>query len=1038
MEGSTRLRLLLPALAALAFGLPVFAQEQRGSIEGVITDAQGGVVPGTTVEARNASGGVLASTSDLAGVYRFPSVVPGTYTITATLSGFRETKVSNVRVALGQAIKVPLVLQLGAVTEAIEVVAEAVVNTKKTDRSTNIREEFVNLMPKDRDFTSLVTQAAGAYIDRRQGGLSLDGGTVAENKYIVDGVETNNPETGQNGMAVVTDFVEEVQVKSSGYQAEFAGAVGGVVNVITKSGTNAFHGSVYGYFQNDALGFFREPAYGVVNQSSSNIQYTDGRKSLRLTPGTSSNQSDYITYPKDNFSRIEPGFSLGGPIARDRAWFFVSYNPQFQTTERTAPLSNGSSITREEQRTTNFVTANLSAQLGRKARARVAWNSNQTRIEGLLPNPEGNTSPTTNFNVDNIYPNRSLSGNLDYTASSTLYFGVRAGYYVQDHYDRGKPTATYFRFENSNVGLSGVPPQLQHSEGFQSSGSNRQVMKDYFSRVSAQADLTWFVSAGGSHEIKAGVQLDRLHNIVQDVEAGNRVIVTWDESFDSAVPNSRGAFGYYTVRANSLAFPDLGFGTTGDVTATNLGLFLQDSWTIGKKLTLNLGLRTEKEQVPIYNTEEPAPVDNIVDYGFKDKLAPRLGAAYDLKGDGAWKLFGSFGIFYDITKLEMPRGSSGGDKWLDYIYTLDTPDFMSIDPAGCPPACPGRLLAGPFNRRAVHWETVDYQNMKPYNVMEWSGGVEHALNARTSVSLRYVHKNIRDAVDDVGFLGDPRSVGLDSSGQVTFTPCQPGGECDEIYFTANVGQSVTASVPTRNGTRLPFPLAKRSYDGVELVFDKRMAGKWALRGSYLWSRLYGNYTGLTQGDEQGRLSPNVGRNFDNILMAYKQDGSPEEGPLPSDRTHQFKVQAMYSFGFGLSLGLRSFLSSGTPVGRMATLDPLLQVPVYYLGRDSEGRTPFFKQFDLNLTHDIRIGRNSKFQVTANIINVLDTQGVVQRWQTELRPGQQVSLSDIDYVQGRTNIQQLYAAQGLRKDARFLKASQFQEPRQIRLGVRFMF
>jgi len=1030
--------LFLGLLATLAICVPAAAQEQRGSIEGVVTDAQSGVLPGATVEARGAGGGVLVSTTDVAGVYRFPSLAPGTYSLTARLDGFSETRVGDVRVVLGQTIKVPIVLQLGAVTEVVDVVAEAVVDTKATDRSTNIRDEFVSLMPKGRDYTSLAIQAPGAYIDRRQGGLSLDGGTVAENKYVVDGIETNDPQKGYNSMSVLTDFVEEVQVKSSGFEAEYSGAVGGVVNVITKSGTNDFRGSAWGYFQNDALGFARDPAYGLISQSTSNIQYTDGRRSLRLTPGTSSNQSDYVVYPKDSFLRLEPGFALGGPIARDHAWFFVSYNPQFQTTERTAPLSDGTSITREETRTTHFVTANVSAMLGKSTRARLAWNSNQYRVDGLLPNPQGNTSPTTNFDVNNIYPNWSLSGNLDHTASNRLYFGVRGGFYVQDHYDEGKPSDTYFRFANGNIGLAGVPAEFQHAEGYLSSGSNRQVIQDYFSRASVQADVTWFANAAGAHAVKAGVQFDRLHNVVQDVEAGNRTTITWDESFDAAVPGSRGAFGYYTVRANSLAFPDLGFGTTGDVTATNLGLFIQDTWTIGHKLTLNLGLRTEKERIPIYNSEEPAPVDYIVDYGFADKLAPRLGVAYDVKGDGTWKVFGSFGIFYDITKLEMPRGASGGDKWLDYIYTLDTPDFMSLDPAGCPPACPGRLLAGPFNRRAVHWETVDYQNMKPYNVMEWSGGVEHALNNNTSLAARYVHKQIRDAVDDVGFLGDPDSVGLDSSGQVTFSPCQPGGACDEIYFTANVGQSVTATVPTRDGTRLPFPLAKRSYDGVELVFDKRMSDNWALRASYLWSRLFGNYTGLTQGDEQGRLSPNVGRNFDNILMVYKQDGTPEEGPLPSDRPHQAKVQAIYSFGFGLSVGVNGFLSSGTPVGRMTTLDPLLAVPVYYLGRDSDGRTPWFKQLDLNLVHDVRLGKQTRLQLMANVINVFDTQTAVQKWQTELRSGQTVSINDIDYIQGRTNIQQLYAAQGLRTDARFLQASQFQEPRQIRLGVRFLF
>ena len=138
------------------------------------------------------------------------------------------------------------------------------------------------------------------------------------------------------------------------------------------------------------------------------------------------------------------------------------------------------------------------------------------------------------------------------------------------------------------------------------------------------------------------------------------------------------------------------------------------------------------------------------------------------------------------------------------------------------------------------------------------------------------------------------------------------------------------------------------------------------------------------------------------------------------------------------MGVNAFLSSGTPVGRIATLDPLLQVPVYYLGRESDGRTPVFKQVDLNLTHRFALGKKTAIELMANVLNLFDTQGATQKWQNELRQGQQVRINDIDYVQGRTDIQQLYAAQGLRTDARFLMDSQFQEPRQVRLGLRFVF
>ena len=140
--------------------------------------------------------------------------------------------------------------------------------------------------------------------------------------------------------------------------------------------------------------------------------------------------------------------------------------------------------------------------------------------------------------------------------------------------------------------------------------------------------------------------------------------------------------------------PDQGFSVEGDIANTNVGLFIQDSWSVNDRLTLNLGLRTENESVPSYTTADGiAPV--AIEWGFGEKLAPRLGFAYDLAGDGKTKLYGNWGIYYDIFKLELPQGSFGGEKWLEYYYTLDTPNWTTLDPAGCPPACPGRLLRRP-------------------------------------------------------------------------------------------------------------------------------------------------------------------------------------------------------------------------------------------------------------------------------------------------------------------------------------------------------
>ena len=164
------------------------------------------------------------------------------------------------------------------------------------------------------------------------------------------------------------------------------------------------------------------------------------------------------------------------------------------------------------------------------------------------------------------------------------------------------------------------------------------------------------------------------------------------------------------VRSNGVD-PKKGFITEGDIHTNNIGLFIQDSWTINNRLTVNLGLRTERERVPTYTTQEDMPEFGI-EFPFGDKLAPRVGFAYDLKGDGRSKVFGSWGVFYDIFKLELPRGSFGGDKWLEYYYTLDTFDWTTASWTGanCPPACAGTLIRGPIDFRHV---SLDSEHIDP-------------------------------------------------------------------------------------------------------------------------------------------------------------------------------------------------------------------------------------------------------------------------------------------------------------------------------------
>ena len=324
------------------------------------------------------------------------------------------------------------------------------------------------------------------------------------------------------------------------------------------------------------------------------------------------------------------------------------------------------------------------------------------------------------------------------------------------------------------------------------------MTRDQQTRLYFQADSTMYVKAGGEHQIKFGVQSDRVGNNVLSGESRNRVSIFWNTALSTGSPLTRGTYGYYSVRSNGVA-PKQGFITEGDISTNNLGLFAQDAWTINQKLTVNVGVRTEHEKVPIYTSGSDIPPVGI-DFSFGDKLAPRAGFAYDVKGDGNWKVSGSWGIFYDIFKLELPRGSFGGDKWLEYYYTLDTSNWNTlVDGAQCPPTCSGTLIRGPIDFRHPSFgsDAID-PDLKPMKQQEMTFSLDHQLNEIMTVSARYVHKQVDRAIDDTG--------SLDAQG-------------NEIYVIANPGEGLTALA---NVTRpIALPTAKRDYDSVEFAFEKR-------------------------------------------------------------------------------------------------------------------------------------------------------------------------------------------------------------------------
>jgi outer membrane receptor protein involved in Fe transport len=1002
---------------------PATAQEQSGSIQGVVKDAQGAVLPGATVEARRAGTASLTAVTDGQGIYRFPALPAGTYEVTAALAGFTAAKVEDVRLGLGQVLKVDLALSLAAIAETVQVSAESpLIDVKQNANSTSISAAAIDRIPKGRDFTSVIAMAPGANMEDRAGGISIDGASGSENRFIVDGMDTTNLQNGTTGKTVVTDFLDQVQVKTSGYNAEFPGATGGVVSAVTKSGSNLFRGSAGVYYTN--------------NDDLKGEQ----RPSLRLRP-TNTSQAEYITTPLDKIPDWQPVFEAGGPLMQNRMWFYGGYAPvrtsQTRTVRFTQTAANGQQVqTFKVDRPTDRVTANVTAQLNNNMRARFSYAPTWARSRGSLPaNFEPDGTSTSNPNTDYASTgsndwNNAYAGWFDWTLGQKWFVNFKGGYFYTDRETLGNGTAIVHSFANENSMFPEIPTDLRRQSGYTDNKSSAKTVRDLLGRYLVDGTSTHYFRAGGDHALKVGFRFERIKNDVYNGQIEPTVSLNWNASYtDSNGVVSRGRYGYYTVSK--------GVVRTGDIHSDNWGLFLQDSWSPVSRLTINGGVRIESEKVPFYSEGSSG---NAIDFGFGDKIAPRIGFAYDVKGDGKWKAYGSFGRYFDITKLEMPRGSLGGEEWLVYVWTLDSFDWPNINCQQGTSGCPGRYLETQrlrFGSHEIDPETAAVMtkyfgsprnllqdDMKPVQSQEAIFGVEHELNRVMSVSARYVHKWVTRTIEDFGW--------------------NEGGT--EYYFIGNPGEGPIGRQEFlwgpgklyQTGTPAYMPKPVRDYDAVELVFRKRLTNNWSAQALYEWSRLYGNFPGLASSDEGGRNSPNVNRMYDSIWMMYDDSGSREPvlGLLNTDRPHLFKMQATYDFRWGTSVGMNFFARSGALFSKQLSYQGYS--PTFYQGRGTLGRTPVEQSVDLLVQHDLKLGSNRRVNLSVNINNLFDNDVATALFANPYRD--RITLSPVESFFNGFDTDAIAAASPatIRPDARYGLGSGFLGRRDIRLGLSFRF
>ena len=920
-----------------------------GSLVGRLTDSASKPLPDAEVTVRNPQTGFSRTVKvDADGYYRFPFLPVGEYVIEATKNGATLGKLADVTVSLGAATTANVTLAMTTLEE-IQVVGTrivTVVDVKSTESATNVTREDLERLPVERDILSVALLAPG--LTKGDGDLgnavSFGGSSVAENTVYINGLNVTDFYNRVGASSVPYAFYKEFQVKTGGYSVEFGRTTGGVINAVTRSGTNEFEFGSEVVWEPHQL------------QSSSADRFTRAG-------------DPYIVSQYDEYDRASASVYASGPIVKDRLFFFGLYEARDYQPVNTDDAGDHF-----------FDATNDDGFWG----AKIDWQISDAHLLELLAFSDENEEVRDSFAFS--YPEGTRGGYeetrftnnggtnwaLTYTGYMTDSFQVKALY--------GENEREFSRFSNNDVQCNRIrdrrPGQGNRDVGCTSTAA---VTERADTREAARLDFEWSL---GDHQLRFG--LDHETNSSEHEQfypGGNRLLY---EVFRAGTPTlENGAAvpvgtNYVRTRQNEV---------NGEFETINSAYYLEDNWSITQDLVLNGGVRVEAFDNKNSDGDSYIKIDDMV--------APRFGFSWDIRGDNRSKLFGNAGRYFLPVANVINIKQAGGfrDERVFYQF-LGFESFQHNGNTYQRPILGAQI--GPVDNSQGDGTVGDLRgevdaDMDPVYQDELILGFQSMIDDKWSWGVRGIYRKLNDAIDDMevtstGVVCDGQPVG---AGFVMGNPGEPltifsdtncDGENDAFVTidTARAGWAMFDANDNYVGD-VGYPEPKRTYKALELMIDRAWDDVWSFNATYTLSYSEGNAEGPVNSDtdfaDAGRTEA-----FDNPWVNYGAVGY-----LPNDRRHQVKLRGAYALGEHWEFGASLSAQSGRPISAIGEGNPfdgtnfqsffvLNEATGQYelSGRGNEGRTSWLYDIGANVTyrHSFEV---ADLRVKLAVYNLLNSQ-----------------------------------------------------------------